>query len=80
MSRLEKESKPFRDIELAKNIYQEGDQYNVGNPNAISDGDEKGKGIGSDGTIGSKTDIAQRKKLEAKNKYGFNNEYNIKSA
>jgi len=64
---------------ISRNIYKEGNPYNIGNKNALSDGDEKGKGE-YNGSVGSKTDIATRKKLEAKNKYSETNPYNISNA
>ena len=41
----------------AMNIYSDFFQYNVNNPNAVSDGDEKGRGENASGQIGTKTDI-----------------------
>lgn len=45
-------------------------EYSATNPNAISDGDEKGKG-----DIGNKTDVEERSKLLAVNNYKENNTY-----
>jgi hypothetical protein len=39
------------------NIYDDNLKYNVNNPNAVSDGDEKGRGENASGQIGTKTDI-----------------------
>jgi hypothetical protein len=74
MSRLEGISKPYRDQELAKNRYSLNDEYNVGNPDALSTGDELGKGE-YNGNVGSATDIKTREQLLAKNKYNSNAEY-----
>ena len=41
----------------AKNIYSDTFEYNVNNPNAISDGDERGRGESGSGQIGTNTDI-----------------------
>jgi hypothetical protein len=77
-SNLSRISVEFREREIARNEYQDGDQYYAGHPNALSDGDEKGKG--ETNTIGSKTDIQTRQKLIAKNDYSLNNPYNISNA
>jgi hypothetical protein len=42
-------------------------EYGAGHPNALSDGDEKGKGETQ--TIGGKTDILTRSVLKAVNQY-----------
>jgi hypothetical protein len=39
------------------NIYSNFFQYGTNNPNAISDGDDKGRGENASGQIGTKTDI-----------------------
>jgi hypothetical protein len=74
MSRLEVISLPFRKLEIAKNDYNENDKYEVGHPDALSTGDEKGKGE-KDGQIGGLTDIKTREKLMTKNKFNKNKEY-----
>jgi len=78
MSRLEESSKQYRDNLISKNTYKEGDQYNVSHENALSDGDDKGKG--ETNTVGSKTDIDTRNTLMTKNMYNQNNEYNDSNA
>lgn len=45
-------------------------EYGSTNPNALSDGDDKGKD-----SIGSKTDIEERSKLLGVNNYKENNTY-----
>jgi len=79
MSKLEDVSAPFRKIEIARNDYNYNDEYNAGNPDALSTGDEQGKGE-NNGSVGSSTDIATRKKLIAKNKFNYNREYNAGTA
>ena len=58
----------------AKNEYNVIDQYSENHPNALSDGDEAGKGLNGD-SIGSLTDKTERKKLAAKNVFNQNNQY-----
>lgn len=79
MSRLLDNSKAFRDVLLAKNSFNVNDEYVSGHKNALSDGDEKGKGE-KDGSIGSATDISKRVELSAKNLYNSNDEYNASKA
>ena len=74
-SNLSRISGEFRNREIARNEYQDGDPYVTGHDNALSDGDEKGKGETS--TIGGKTDIQRRTWAAAKNKYNTNKQYNI---
>lgn len=78
-SNLTRISQQFRDREIARNEFQDGDPYNVGHENAQSDGDEHGKGEKS-GSIGGRTDINKREWSQAKNKYSLNNPYNIDNA
>jgi len=79
MSRLEDVSLPFRKVNIARNDYDNNDQYNVGHADALSTGDENGKGE-VNGQIGSLTDIKQKEKLVAKNKFNKNREYNDATA
>lgn len=74
-SNLSRISGTFRDREISRNTFQDGDPYNINHPNAKSDGDERGKG--ETDTIGGSTDIRVRNVLTAKNKYSRNNPYNI---
>lgn len=78
MSRLLDNSDQYRNPLLAKNEFTNNDEYNVGHENALSDGDEHGKGATT--TIGSATDIAKRQQLEAKNKYTLNDPYDSSKA
>ena len=59
---------------LAKNDYNTGNEYSAVNKDALSDGDEKGKGY-VNGSIGSKTDIKEKISLIAKNMFNEKNEY-----
>ena len=59
---------------LAKNAYSNGKGYSSGHPNALSDGDEKGKGE-NDKKIGSLTDINTRTESVSRNYYGENRRY-----
>jgi hypothetical protein len=80
MSRLEDMSTSFRNENVNKSTYTKNSEYNLTNKNALSDGDEKGKGE-LNGSIGSKTDIETRKKLLARSKYKSGaNEYNQSNA
>lgn len=79
MSRLEDMGVAFRKEEIAKNDYNSNKPYDQGNPNALSTGDEAGKGE-FNGEIGNATDIKTRKILTAKNKFTPNKEYNLGTA
>jgi len=78
MSRLLDNSDQYRNPLLAKNEFTNNDEYNVGHENALSDGDEHGKGATN--TIGSATDIAKRQQLEAKNIFTKNDPYDSTKA
>lgn len=78
MSRLLDNSDDFRQREKARNEYTNNDEYVAGHPNALSDGDEKGKGATD--TVGGTTDIAKRNESKARNIYDNNNPYNINNA
>jgi|SaaInl5LU_22_DNA_1037371.scaffolds.fasta_scaffold03276_12 hypothetical protein len=49
------------------------DEYGTNHPNAMSDGDDKGKG--DTGTVGSQTDILSRQNLTSANTYNPSNAY-----
>jgi hypothetical protein len=67
----------LRNENLGRNSYNSENGYSIINKNAISDGDEKGKGQLNDmGTIGSKTDILKRVENTGKNEYNSKKEYN----
>lgn len=74
MSRLEDISLPFRECTIAKNDYDKNDAYVAGHPDALSTGDELGKGE-MNGEVGGTTDIKCRSSLIAKNKFNQNNCY-----
>jgi len=78
-SRLEKNSVQYRKAQTTKNSYKTGKPYDAGHPDALSTGDEAGKGE-SIGGIGGKTDIKMRGTMVVKNKYNNNNEYNAGNA
>jgi hypothetical protein len=79
MSKLEDISVPFRKKLVAKNDFDFNDEYNVGHADALSTGDEQGKGEVNN-QVGNATDIKTRQKLAAKNKYNWNKEYNDATA
>jgi hypothetical protein len=74
MSKLEGVSLQFETCSIAKNRYSCNDQYNTGNPDALSDGDVQGKGE-LNGSIGSCDDIKDRKCEITKNKYQQDRQY-----
>lgn len=79
MSRLEEISEQYRKEQIVRNGYNKNDEYSGTHEDALSDGDEKGKGE-KDGSVGSKTDIQKRKELNTKNKYSYNKPYNDSTA
>lgn len=79
MSRLLENGKEFRDAMISKNTYNSEDNYHTSHSRAKSDGDEHGKGE-LDGSVGGKTDILTRNKLESKNRYNKEKEYNQSNA
>ena len=78
MSKLDEISGEFRKKNLSKNAYNDSkNEYNVSNKNALSDGDDLGKGD-LNGSVGSKSDINKRVELSSKNKYTLGSkEYNL---
>lgn len=72
---LEKIADKERTISLSRNEYNYDDLYNSTNPNALSTGDDKGKGE-LDGKIGGITDINTRIDNTGRNIYNPNLEYN----
>ena len=73
-TQLEILAEQYRKEVVSKNYYTSNQIYNSNNPNALSDGDEKGKGE-NDGKIGSSIDIQNRIGNLAKNTYNENNIY-----
>lgn len=68
-------SKSYLNRETVRDKYKSTDEYRAGHPDAKSDGDELGKGE-NNGQIGGKSDIAERERELARNRYTKNNEYN----
>ena len=61
---------------MGRNPYNENNAYGSTNPNAISDGDEKGKGqLNEGGSIGGLTDINMRIDNTGRNKFNENKAY-----
>ena len=79
MSRLLENSPQYRDTHIARNIFDKNDNYNVAHPNALSDGDEWGKGL-LNGQVGGLTDIKSKERMLVKNMYNQNNPYDIENA
>jgi len=77
-TQLEVIAEKLRTQEVVINRYSEKNGYGTTNKNALSDGDELGKGqAGDTGTIGSLTDINTRIQVTSINKYNSENEYGI---
>lgn len=76
-SPLEQISKQYLNKELAINRYSFNNGYGIANPDAISDGDEFGKGENQNGQVGSKTDIMTRNETLARNRYSKNFGYGV---
>ena len=79
MSRLEDVSLPFRKCTLPKNHFTDDNQYSTGHPDALSDGDENGKGE-LNGSVGGKTDIKTRNCELTKNKFQQDRQYDASTA
>lgn len=79
-TKLEEQGKILSVQQTVKNRHKSGNEYNAGNKDAISDGDNLGKGLGSQGTIGSADDIKARNSQLVKNKFRDGNEYNLNNA
>ena len=75
-SKLKEIADKQREIQIVKNIYKGNDVYNISHPNALSDGDEKGKGE-LNNSIGSASDIISRESQMARNQYTKANPYDI---
>ena len=61
-------------IAMARNTYNESNRYGVDNLNALSNGDEKGKGE-YNGQVGTLTDNLTRNDLTVKNTYNEKKSY-----
>jgi hypothetical protein len=73
-SPLEKISEQYRTELVNKNIYNTSKNYDNQHSNALSNGDDKGKGE-FNGNVGSRTDIANRTDLVNKNTYSNKKNY-----
>jgi hypothetical protein len=71
---LTKIAEAQRNALLAKNDYNTSKEYSAVSKDALSDGDEKGKGE-LNGAIGSATDKIEKTKLVVKNTFTPNNQY-----
>ena len=72
---LEQMAEQQRTVIMAKNNYNYENEYNSNHVNALSDGNENGKGE-KNGQVGSLTDINTRKENIVKNVYNESNNYN----
>ena len=79
MSRLEDVSEQYRKREIVRNDYDKNDEYSGTHEDALSDGDEKGKGE-KNGQVGGATDIKMRELAATKNKYNLNRPYDDSTA
>ena len=77
ITQLEALANQLRPTELAINRYSANNGYGITNPNAVSDGDEFGKGQNQNGQVGSLTDINTRTDIMSTNRYGVNNGYGV---
>ena len=73
-TRLEILAEQFRNESIARNSYQTKSAYDSNHPNALSNGDEKGKGEMA-GRVGSLTDINLRIDNLGRNIYNSENQY-----
>ena len=80
MSRLSDQGAILSTQQTVKNRYKQGNEYNVGNKDAISDGDNFGRGANASGEVGTADDLKARKTQLTKNKYKEGNEYNLNNA
>ena len=77
-TQLEVIAEKLRTQEVVINRYSEKNGYGITSKNALSDGDELGKGqVGDTGTVGSLTDINTRIQIMATNKYSGENGYGV---
>lgn len=79
ISKVVELGKAIREQMLARNTYKKGsNEYNATNPDALSNGDSKGREPISDGReAGNSLDIAIRKQMLARNKYGKDKPYSV---
>ena len=74
-TKLEILADQYRKIELGRNSFNYSNEYSSTNRDAISDGDEFGKGQSASGSVGSATDISVRNESYARNRFNQTNEY-----
>jgi len=67
-----------RRIMLARNNYNTSNIYDSTNRDVISDGDNKGRELGRDETIGTSIDITRRHVLQMSNKYRPSKIYTVR--
>lgn len=79
MSRLLENSEEYRQRNKSRNTFTSEDDYNTGHPDALSDGDEMGRGQVNN-QVGTSTDIRKREELATKSMYNKNKPYNINNA
>ncbi len=73
MSKIDEIGEKSRALNVSINRKSASDEYDAGDENAISNGDELGKG-GTD-TVGGKTDIRKRNESQKINLFSGANEY-----
>jgi len=78
ITKLEKIANEQRAEHLARNEYKYTNSYGSTHPNALSTGDEKGKGqVGDSGDVGGLTDINTRIDNTGRNYYQPHNQYGV---
>ena len=80
MNKLTEVASQIRKQQLARNDYSLENQFGATNPDAISDGDNKGKGTGvflDTSRGGSSVDAQERKNGIKINQYSFDKPYTI---
>ena len=73
MSKIDEIADKQRPLNIGVNRKSQADEYDAGDPNALSDGDEFGKG--ETDTVGGTTDIKKRAELKKINLFSSGNEY-----
>lgn len=73
-TQLEILANKYRTEILGPNVYKDNNEYSSVNKNALSDGDDKGKGD-VNGQVGSSVDIQNRIDNMGRNRYSIVNEY-----
>ena len=73
-TKLEEHAEKIRQELITKNSYKTGNEYNSNNLNALSNGDDKGKGE-YNGQVGSLKDINSRIENIKRNEYKVDKKY-----